>query len=216
MSQSPLAGNGVAAVLIDPDAISKLDLYNHMTRLITPRPIAWVSTRSRSGIDNLAPYSYFNAVGTKPPTLMFCPANKIDGTKKDTLVNIESTGQFVVNIVSALLVQEMNQSSAEYSEEVSEFDAVGLSRASSHRVEVPRVAEALAAIECELHSVIILGTGAGGASLVIGRIVAIDVQDQCLDSQGQIDPAVLDTIGRMGGPNYATTRERFEVDRPTL
>lgn len=203
-------------MLIDPDAISKLDLYNHMTRLITPRPIAWVSTRSRGGIDNLAPYSYFNAVGTKPPTLMFCPANKMDGTKKDTLVNIEATGQFVVNIVSGAMVLPMNQSSAEYPAEVSEFAAVGLSRARSCRIEVPRVAEAFAAIECDLHSVVILGTGPGGASLVIGRIVAIYIDDRCLDSTGQIDPSILDTVGRMGGPFYASTRERFEVERPSL
>jgi len=87
-------------VIVEPRKISESQLYGLMTRLIVPRPIAWVSTRSLSGIDNLAPYSYFNAVGTVPPTLMFCPANKADGSKKDTLRNIEETGQFAVNIVS--------------------------------------------------------------------------------------------------------------------
>lgn len=203
-------------MLIEPCHVSKLTLYGHMTRLIMPRPIAWVSTRSVDGVDNLAPYSYFNAVGTDPPTLMFCPANKADGTKKDTLVNIERTGQFVVNLVSASLVGGMNQSSAEYDADVSEFEASGMTRRDSLHVRVPRVAQALASIECQLHSVVLLGHGPGGANLVIGRIVAIHVEDRCLGSDGQIDPEKLDLVGRMGGTAYVHTRDRFEMPRAQL
>lgn len=201
---------------IEPDRISKRDLYGHMTRLITPRPIAWVSTRSLQGVDNLAPFSYFNAVGTVPPTVMFCPANKADGSKKDTLVNVERTGQFVVNIVSVPVAEAMNQTAGEYDASESEFDHTGLTRQASSKVNVPRVKEALAAIECELHSVVILGTGPGGANMVIGRIVGIHVDDRCLDAVGRIDAEKLDTLGRMGGDAYAMTRERIELARPKV
>lgn len=203
-------------MLIEPDKISKRELYEHMTRLITPRPIAWVSTCSLAGINNLAPFSYFNAVGTVPPTVMFCPANKADGSKKDTLNNVERTGQFVVNIVSANLAESMNQSAGEYDAEESEFEGCGLTPVSSNIVAVPRVAEAWAAIECELHSVMILGTGPGGASMVVGRIVALHVEDGCLDPAGQIDPEKLDTLGRMGGDVYVFTREKIEMQRPRI
>ena len=199
---------------IEPDKTSKRDLYAAMTRLITPRPIAWVSTRSRQGVDNLAPFSYFNAVGTSPPTVMFCPANKADGSKKDTLLNVEQTGQFVVNIVSANLAEPMNESSAEYEHSESEFDHCGLTRAASRFVQVPRVQQAIAAIECELHSVIILGTGPGGANMVIGRILGIYVSDECFDQEGRIDPTKVDTLGRMGGDSYTLTRELLELTRP--
>lgn len=203
-------------MLIEPAGISKNALYGWMTRLITPRPIAWVSTRSLEGVDNLAPYSYFNAVGTHPPTLMFCPANRPDGSKKDSLVNIESSGQFVVNLVTADLAAPMNQTSADYRPSESEFDATGLTRVEGVKVRAARVAEAWAAFECSLHTVMILGTGPGGANLVVGRIEAIHVDDRCLGPDGQFDAERFDTIGRMGGPSYAHTRDRFELQRPQL
>jgi flavin reductase (DIM6/NTAB) family NADH-FMN oxidoreductase RutF len=203
-------------MLITPESVSKRDLYAYMTRLITPRPIAWVSTRSLAGVDNLAPFSYFNAVGTSPAMLMFCPANRADGSKKDTLINVEQTGEFVVNVVSANLAAAMNQSSGEYDSDESEFDHCGLTREPSSSVAPPRVREATAAFECVLHSVIILGTGAGGANMVIGKIVAIHVADDCLDTSGQIDADRVDSIGRMGGDGYALTRQRMELPRPKV
>ena len=203
-------------MLITPESVSKRDLYAYMTRLITPRPIAWVSTRSLTGIDNLAPFSYFNAVGTSPATLMFCPANRADGSKKDTLVNVEQTGEFVVNVVSANLAAAMNQSSGDYDSNESEFDHCRLTREPSNSVAPPRVREAIAAFECVLHSVIILGTGAGGANMVIGKIVAIHLADDCLDASGQIDANQVDSIGRMGGDGYAFTRDRMELPRPKI
>ncbi|MFT7643965.1 MAG: flavin reductase (DIM6/NTAB) family NADH-FMN oxidoreductase RutF, partial [Pirellulaceae bacterium] len=198
----------------DPASLSRGQIYQQMIRIITPRPIAWVSTRSSSGIDNLAPYSYFNAVGSNPPLLMFCPANKPDGTKKDSLRNVEENGEFVVNIVSFDVAQQMNQSSAAYDTETSEFDACGLTRADSKRVKPPRVAEAKAHFECTLHTVLNLGTGAGGANLVLGNIVAFHVDDQTLGDDGFADPAKLDAVGRLGGISYCRTSERFALDRP--
>jgi len=187
-----------------------------MIRLITPRPIAWVSTVSNDGKPNLAPFSYFNAVGSNPPTLMFCPANRPDGTPKDTLANIQANGEFVVNVVSFDLAEQMNQSAAAYDTEVSEFEACGLTAAASSLVKPPRVAEARAHFECRLHSVINLGTGPAGANLVLGRIVAIRIDDEVLDDRGRADPAKLDTIGRLGGISYSRTTDRFDIDRPTV
>ncbi len=200
---------------IEPSALSALELYQHMTRLIAPRPIAWVSTQSPEGRTNLAPYSYFTAVGSNPPTLAFCPANRVDGSPKDTLANIEQTGEFVVNIVSFGLADVMNQSSADYDARESEFDACGLEATPSLRVSPPRVAAALAHLECRLHSVVKLGTGPGGANLVIGNIVAIHIQDQVLDNAGLADPARLDVVARMGGSTYARASDRFDLQRPT-
>jgi len=201
---------------LNPEELSHSELYAHMIRLITPRPIAWVSTVSNDGKPNLAPFSYFNAVGSNPPTLMFCPANRPDGTPKDTLANIQANGEFVVNVVSFDLAEQMNQSAAAYDTEVSEFEACGLTAAASSLVKPPRVAEARAHFECRLHSVINLGTGPAGANLVLGRIVAIRIDDEVLDDRGRADPAKLDTIGRLGGISYSRTTDRFDIDRPTV
>lgn len=192
------------------------ELYRTMIQLITPRPIAWVSTVSDSGIANLAPFSYFNAVGSKPPTLMFCPANRPDGAKKDTLTNIEQNGEFVVNVVTAEVADAMNQSAANYDTDTSEFDACGLTTIASSKIAPPRVAEAKAQFECKLHTVLNLGTGPGGANMVVGQIVAIHVDDSVLDQDGRIEPGLLQTIGRMGGLSYTKTNERFDLDRPTV
>ena len=201
---------------IDPQVIAHEELYRQMVRLVTPRPIAWVSTVSNTGLTNLAPFSYFNAVGSKPPTLMFCPANRPDGQKKDTLANIEQTGEFVVNLVSFDLAEKMNQTSAGYDRETSEFEACGLTPAPSLQVRPPRVAESRAQFECRLHSITHLATGPGAANVVIGHILLIHVADEMFDERGRVDPARIDTIGRMGGMSYARTTDRFEIDRPRL
>jgi flavin reductase (DIM6/NTAB) family NADH-FMN oxidoreductase RutF len=182
-----------------------------MLRLITPRPIAWVSTCSADGRLNLAPFSYFNGVGANPPTVVFCPANKRDGTPKDTLLNIEQTGEFVVNVVSAKLTESMHQTSAPYERHVDEFTECGLTPVSSRRVTPPRVAEACAHLECRLMHSMHLGTGPGGANLVIGRIILIHIDDQMLDADGLADPARIDSVGRMGGQSYTRTRDRFDL-----
>jgi flavin reductase (DIM6/NTAB) family NADH-FMN oxidoreductase RutF len=200
----------------DPSTMAGNDLYRTMIQLITPRPIAWVSTLSNAGVPNLAPFSYFNAVGSNPPTLMFCPANRPDGGKKDTLANIEQNGEFVVNIVTSDVVDAMNQSSANYESDVSEFESCGMTPADSSIVKPPRVAESKAQFECKLHTVLNLGTGPGGSNLVLGRIVAIHVADEVLDAEGKIQPGLLDTIGRMGGLSYSKTTERFELNRPSV
>lgn len=194
--------------------LSTRDLYSWMVRLITPRPIAWVSTLSADGVANLAPFSFFNGVGANPPTIMFCPANKRDGTPKDTLANIRRNGQFVVNLVTEAVAQSMNLTSAEVEPDVDEFEMAAIDKRDSTCVSPPRVAASAAAFECELYQAIGLGTGPGGANLVIGRILNVHVADELLDQQGNFDAARLKTIGRMGGDQYVRTSDRFSLPRP--
>ncbi len=200
------AGGGLA-VHFRPDDVSAKQLYDAMTAIITPRPIAWVSTLSSGGTANLAPYSFFNGVGIHPPTIVFCPVNRPDGTPKDTLRNIRETGQFVVNLVQSPHFDAMKMTSADVNAD--EFELAGLSQAPSVVVDVPRVAGVGAAIECELHSAIQLAAGPSAANLVIGRIVAIYADDSLLDDEGQIDSSRVDTLGRMGGKAYTRTGDRI-------
>jgi flavin reductase (DIM6/NTAB) family NADH-FMN oxidoreductase RutF len=199
---------------LDPNQTSTRDLYSWMVRLITPRPIAWVSTLSTDGVANLAPFSFFNGVGANPPTIMFCPANKRDGTPKDTLNNIHRSGQFVVSIVTEPLADAMNVTSAELDADIDEFELAGIEKIDSKCVSPPRVAASLAAFECELHQAIQLGSGPGGANLVIGRIVWMHVGDALFNEQGDFDADRMTTIGRMGGEDYVRTRDRFSLPRP--
>jgi flavin reductase (DIM6/NTAB) family NADH-FMN oxidoreductase RutF len=201
-------------MVIDPETTPVQEVYRTLTACVTPRPIAWVSTVSPSGVPNLAPFSFFNAVGANPPAVMFSPVNRRDGSRKDTVRNVEATGEFVLNIVSAVLAHPMNATSAELPYETSEFAAAGLTPVPAARVRPPRVAEAQVHLECVLHKVVPVGDGPLSANVVIGRVVLINAHEGVLDAFGQIDPEKLDTIGRMGGALYARTRDRFEMRRP--
>lgn len=198
-------------MIFDANEIRPRDVYRHLINIITPRPIAWVSTISSAGVPNLAPFSFFNGIGSRPPTLLFCPANKRDGTRKDTLLNVEENGEFVVNIVSYDLAQQMHDTSADYDFETSEFEVCGLTAADSESVKAPRVAEASASIECELLQSLHLGTGPGASNVVIGRIKIIRIDDAVLDADGFADADKLDTVGRMGTGGYTRTKDRFDL-----
>lgn len=199
---------------IDPDRQSIREFYGWMVRLIAPRPIAWVSTLSTEGIANLAPYSFFNGVGANPPTIVFCPANRRDGSPKDTLANIRARGEFVVNMVTENVAEAMNGTSAEYEPDVDEFTMTATPKEESVRVGVPRVATAAAALECRLHHAVQLGIGPGGANLVVGRIVWVHVDESLLDEAGGFCQEHYRPVGRLGGNGYVKTTDRFELDRP--
>ena len=201
-------------MLLDPRELPAREFYRHMVACITPRPIAWVSTISPRGVPNLAPFSFFNGVGANPPSVVFCPVNTRDGKKKDTLLNVEATRQFAVNIVSHPLAEQMNATSVELGYEVSEFEHAGLTAVPCERIAPPRVREASVCMECELHTIVNVGDGPLAGHAVIGRIILLHADDAVLDGQGQIDPDKLDTIGRMGGAVYTRTRDRFEMPRP--
>ncbi|HZK80132.1 MAG TPA: flavin reductase family protein [Humisphaera sp.] len=199
----------------DPATTSIRDFYRHMISCITPRPIAWVSTISPRNVPNLAPFSFFNGVGANPPAVVFSPTNRRDGSPKDTLINVEKSGQFVVNVVSESVAKLMNDTSAEIDYEVSEFELCGLTPIPASRVKPPMVKEAMVQMECELIEIVHVGRGPLAANIVIGRIVMMHVNESVLDANGQIDPDKLATVGRMGGMSYCRTKDRFELERPT-
>jgi flavin reductase (DIM6/NTAB) family NADH-FMN oxidoreductase RutF len=197
----------------DPSEMGIVDTYRLMVQLITPRPIAWVSTVSKSGATNLAPYSFFNGIGANPPSVLFCPVNRRDGTKKDSLLNALETKEFVVNVVSAANAEIMNASSADYLPDTSEIEALNIETIPSQIVTPPRVAASLAQFECKLLQHIELADGPAGANVVIGEIVMMHVDDSII-ADGIIDPALLDNVGRLGGKAYTKTTDRFELERP--
>lgn len=198
------------------------ETYRLMTSLITPRPIAWVSTLSLAGVPNLAPFSYFQGVCSNPPTIVLGIAYNRDGSPKDTLRNILDRQEFVVNHVSRGLCEAMNQTSAAYPPEVSEWPDAGVSQVASTKVAVPRVGEAHASLECRLKHVVPLGEGPSGmpsSALVVAEVIHFRVAEGLVtrDDRGRvlpIDPGALKAVGRLGGIAYTTTDGVFELPRP--
>lgn len=199
---------------IDPLAIPAPEVYRHFVTFITPRPIAWVSTLSPDGATNLAPFSFFNGVTSNPPSLLFCPVNDRHGNKKDTLRNLEATGEFVVNIVDFAHAKPMNDSAAMLPYGESEFAKFNIPTAPSLKVRPPRVATAPVSLECKLHQIVRVGEGPLSGNIVIGLVVMMHLAEGVLDAEGRCDPAKLDTIGRLGGELYSRTTERFALARP--
>jgi flavin reductase (DIM6/NTAB) family NADH-FMN oxidoreductase RutF len=202
-------------MVVDPAHTATPALYSLMIRSVVPRPIAWVSSLSAAGAVNLAPFSFFNAISADPPTLCFAPGRHPDGSKKDTLRNVEETGQFVVNMVNEALAEQMNVTATEYPYGVDEFAEAGLETEPSQRVAPPRVAGSPVCFECEVRDVIYVGRDGGGSALVIGEVVLIHVADDVL-VDGKVDPGRLQAIGRMGAMDYTTTRDRFTMIRKKL
>lgn len=200
---------------IDPAEIPIRDMYLHMVRAITPRPIAWVSTISNEGNLNLAPYSFFNGVSANPPSVVFSPVNRRDGSQKDTVVNIIENKQFVINVVPFSLAEKMNLTSAEFDADVNEFEKAGLTPIGSEKVKPPRLSESPIQMECELMQIVNIGEGPLAANLVIGKILLMHVDSRVLNDDQQIDPEKLDVVGRLGGASYSRTTERFDLSRPS-
>ncbi len=202
---------------LDPAALDIRDRYKLLIGCIVPRPIALVSTVSPDGRANLAPFSFFNGVGSNPMTLLFCPANRPDGTEKDTLRNCKpvaegGTGEFVVNVATEAYERKMAACAEELEYGESEFAAVGLTPAPSVAVRPARVAESPVAFECATERVVRTNPGAAsGGNIVIGRVVHVFVRDDVIDARYRTDAARLAAIGRMGGIGYTRTRERFEM-----
>jgi flavin reductase (DIM6/NTAB) family NADH-FMN oxidoreductase RutF len=191
-----------------------VDIYRLLISCVTPRPIAWVTTVDAEGRVNLAPFSFFNAFGADPPIVLFAPNRKSDGSKKDTLANVEATGDFVVNAAVSDLAEEVNLSSKDLPHGESEVDLTGLSLSPSKKVKSPRLAESPLHLECVLRQVVRLGDRQLSANLVIGEVVLFHIDDNLLDPQGRIDPRKLRTIARLGGNYYCHTSDLFEMKRP--
>ena len=202
-------------MILRPDEASVLEVYRALIEVVTPRPIAWVTTVDRQGRVNLAPFSFFNAFGANPPVVVFSPTLRRDGTKKDTLLNVEATGEFVLNAAVAPLAEAVNQTSAEVPPGRSEAELAGLALAPSERVAPPRVAASPAHLECRLVQVVPVGGGPLSANLVIGEVVLVHIDDSVLDASGHVDPRKLGTIARLGGEYYCRTSDLFTMKRPT-
>jgi flavin reductase (DIM6/NTAB) family NADH-FMN oxidoreductase RutF len=200
---------------VDVADASTLDVYHLLVGIVTPRPIAWVTTIDAEGRVNLAPFSFFNAFGANPPVVVFSPTLRRDGTKKDTLRNVEANGEFVLNAAVERLAEQINLSSKELPYGDSEVDLTGLHLLPSTKVKPPRLAEAPVQMEGKVLQIVPIGKGPIAANLVIGEIVAMHVDDTVLDGQGRIDPRKLRTIARLGGDWYCRTSDLFEMKRPT-
>ena len=184
-----------------------------LTGVVVPRPIAFVSTISTEGIVNLAPFSFFNAVAYDPPTIVFSSSRRAATKEKDTLANIEATGEFVVNIVVDDIAEAMNKTAAEYPADVNEFEIAGLTPAPSDSVKPPRVAESPVNMECRLVQVVPIGSGDHAHGLVIGEIVLMHVRDDIIEGH-RINHQRLRPTGRLAGNMYCHTGDIYEMVRP--
>ena len=194
---------------IDPAALEGPDLYRLMISVVVPRPIAWVSTLGPGGVANAAPFSYFQALSSRPPMVMIAVGPRRGGAPKDTRANIEATGEFVVNVVSESSGPRMVRCSVDHPPETSEFDVVGLEKAPSVRVKPPRIAESAVSLECRLDRVLDVGT----SGVCIGEVLLFHVADAVAAPDGTVDPWKLRPLGRLGGSNYAPLREVVEISR---
>ncbi|MCU1299511.1 MAG: Nitrilotriacetate monooxygenase component [Acidobacteriaceae bacterium] len=203
---------------VRPDQLSHREFYRILISSVAPRPIAWVSTLSREGRPNLAPFSFFNVISAKPPLLGFSPAlRRLENGQevKGTLLNIRHTGEFVVNVVTYEIAEAMNITSGEYEHTVDEFELAKLATRPSEIVRPPQVAASPVSFECKLYQIIDFGTQPPSGSFVMGEIVSVHVEENVL-SEGQLDGNALDLVGRMGGTQYSRTTERFEIPRPPV
>ncbi len=187
--------------------------HNPFNAIVTPRPIGWISTRGADGQDNLAPYSFFNAVAYVPPQVMFASTSAKpdrDGTK-DSVANIRETGVFCVNVVEFAMRDAMNATSGPWPREVDEFEHAALPREECRIIEAARVADAPAALECRMTQIVQL---AGAANfLVIGEVVGIHMRDDCMVN-GMFDITRFSPLARCGYRDYSVVNEVFSLSRP--
>jgi flavin reductase (DIM6/NTAB) family NADH-FMN oxidoreductase RutF len=210
-------------MIIIPKDIDPKEMYKILIGSVLPRPIAWVSTISKEGIANLAPFSFFTVASTVPPVLCFAPQyNKTEikngkeiPVAKDTLANVRETKEFVVNMVSHSVAEQMNQTSAPYPHNVSEFEEAKLTAKPALHVKPPLVAESLINMECKLYDILEIGKGMFGGCLILGEIVCVHFSPDVYKDT-HIDLEELDSIGRLSGNLYSTIKDRFELVRPTI
>jgi flavin reductase (DIM6/NTAB) family NADH-FMN oxidoreductase RutF len=200
-------------MIIDPSEIGRRERNGLMNGLVAPRPIAWVSSLSPDGVPNLAPFSFFGAFSFDPPTIGIGPGSR-DGNNKDSLRNVKASGEFVINLVNRDLAEAANACSAEFGPDIDEWKVCGLTSAASEMVAPRRVAESPAALECRVMQILELGTQERASNnLVVAWVVCIHVDDNAIDNYVPLADR-LDLVGRMGGDDWCTTRDRFQLPRP--
>jgi flavin reductase (DIM6/NTAB) family NADH-FMN oxidoreductase RutF len=203
----------------DPQQESVQNIYKLMIGAIVPRPIAFVSSLDERGVRNLAPFSFFNGVSADPPVVLFCASVRREdpqrglGPHKDTLRNVIDTREFVINVVTESIAEKMNLTSAQVPPDVDEFELSGLTPLPSELVKPPRVAESPVQMECRLRQIVKISEQVHGSTIVLGDVLRFHVRED-LVANFRIDADKLAAIGRMGGPTYVRTRDRFDLERP--
>jgi len=191
--------------------IQTSDIYKLLIGSVLPRPIAWVGSLNDRGIANLAPFSFFTVASINPPVIAISIANKDDGSKKDSLLNIENSQCFSVSMVSHKNVKAMSITSEGFDAEVNEFEMASLTETPCNKINSVRCAEAGVSFECTLREVKSFGDNAGAGNLVLADVVAIHVDDSVVDGY-KIDSDKIDLVGRLAGANYTTTRDSFHIE----
>jgi flavin reductase (DIM6/NTAB) family NADH-FMN oxidoreductase RutF len=205
----------MAYTQLDPQTLGERETYKLLIGCVVPRPIAWVSTLDLAGVRNLAPFSFFNAIGSNPPALSIS-VSYVDGLdqRKDTLRNISDIGEFVVNIVDEDMAQAMNATSASYPPSVDEFEIAGVMAVPCVTVRPARVAGAPVSLECKLYTLVPVGEGPGSATVVIGVIQMMHIRSDIIDERHRIDIMKLRPIARLAGAGYAYVHDIFDMVRP--
>ena len=197
----------------DPQNLEQKSIYKLLTGIVIPRPIGWISSISEEGVPNLAPFSYFNAVGDDPPHIMFS-AGRGANSNKDTLNNVLTTKQFVVNMVTEELVEQMNSTAQGIPPHESEFDLANLTPIPSLKIKPPRVKESPIAMECELvHHYTLEDNKFGGSTILVGRIVMFHIAENVLLDDFKINLETYKPVARLAGSNYSKLGEIFSVKR---
>ena len=200
---------------IDPKNLTKRERHLFMGNLVVPRPIALVATISEKGIRNLAPYSLFNIVCYHPvPIVYYTPMRKTGGVKKDSLINVEQTQEFVINLVTEEIADKMNTASGNYPPEVDEFSLSGLTPVTGDLVRAPRVAESPFNLECRLYQIVSFGEPDIAGEMIMGEVLRVHIKEE-LWNDGIIDANRAHLIGRMGWGIYTRTRDLFEIAHPS-
>lgn len=196
-------------MIITMDSLTEREKYRILTSCIVPRPIAWVTTIDHNGVVNAAPFSYFTGISIEPPLVVFAVERR-HGNKKDTVINIEETKEFVVNVVTIDNVNEMNETSQDYDHDIDELAFSSLTEIPSQVVKPPSIQESPVHMECQLDQIIEVGSSPH--SLIIGEVKVITLKDDLYDN-GRLDMNKLQAVGRMGGRYYVKSDSLFELDR---
>lgn len=200
-------------MLLDTSTMPYQDVYKILTAAVAPRPIAWAGTRSKHGINNLAPFSFYNAFSSNPAIVGFSAIPLEDGRNKDSLQNVIDTECFTLSCVSHSLVNAMSRSAAILDPDEDEFPYAEVTPADAHGVNAPYVKEALLVFECQLHQIVNFGDQPGSGNLILGKVSHIHVDDSIYLENGRIDFEKLDPVGRLAGNWYSTIRDKFELKR---
>jgi len=200
-------------MIFDVSDLEIQEQYRLLNGGVTPRPIAWISTRSGAGVDNLAPYSFFTVASCNPPVLLYTQVTQRNGADKDTLQNLMETGECVVNVVNAALLEKMNMTSASLDAAESEFSFAGVDSCPSHKVLPSSVTDSPIRYECTLREIIPVSDLPAGGSVILLDVKFIYVRDDVY-KDGNIDQQSVESVGKMGGDHFSLTTDKVELNRP--